>query len=106
MEGRKNSMNESLLQQLFDGELDPSKSISKDNQELKQVLREIIEAEKRFLERLSESDTDIYEELKAIQNKYDRLYIYETFAYGFRLGASLFFEALNNKENLARSNSE
>ena len=92
-------MSKSILQRLFEGEIYPPQEIGNENQELRKLTDKIVEAETR----LSNIDAEIYQEFEDLKNKYNSIYAYESFSYGFRLGITLLFEALSNTENLARN---
>ena len=94
---------ESLLQKLYDGRVHPAENIGQKNQELRQISREISGAETRLLECLSDNQKELLRQLKILKSKYDDVFIYESFAHGYKLGISLLVEGLNNTGSLARN---
>lgn len=99
-------MIKSILQQLYSGEIYPSENIGSDNPEVQRLNGLVAEEKKRFVESLTDSTREEFLKLDDLQHDSAALYAYESFAHGYKLGATLLFEALKDSQNLARSNGE
>jgi hypothetical protein len=93
--------NENILRQLFDGEIYPSQDINpeKTNPRAKEIRSIISDDREYFAGILSESDNERFQNLNELHYEFCGLYGYDCYAYGFRLGIKLIFEALKDTEN-------
>ena len=94
-------MHQSILQALFNGEIDPSESIGKTRDD-NRLNQEISNEKNHFKAILSSEDWERFEDL--IDMGYDRSsnYGYQCFAYGFRLCMALMVEAFIKTDILSR----
>ena len=99
-------MTKSILERLFDGELNPAESIGLDNSELLEIYEQLAIKKPKLLEKLPDS---IREDMECVDELVDQAkYIYskECFSYGFKLGITLLVDALSDKESLLHKESE
>ena len=92
----------SVLQRLFEGKVHPSANIGVDNAELHNANKDAEEARVDFVKKLPESDRGDFDEIYELYDKAFRIYHYECFAHGFKLGVTLLHEALSDQNNLTK----
>ena len=91
-----------ILQQLFDGKVIPSMNIGVDNPELHKANRLAEDAKIRFAKNLPDSDHEGFNKVHELYDKAFRIYFYESFAHGFKLGVTLLHEALSDTDALTK----
>lgn len=96
-------MSKNILQQLYDGEIYPAENIGLKNPELQKMNDRLSEAKDVFIKNLSESDLVNFEKVDDLNGESAALYGYECFVHGFKLAASLLFEALNGMVGVTRN---
>ena len=97
-------MSKSLLQHLYDGEIYPAENILPKTPEYRKLTHEISDETHYFKDKLSPDDWKRFEKLKDMEDERTSAYIFENFAYGFRLSMGLTIEALLNDGGLVRNN--
>ena len=91
-----------LLQQLFDGKVHPSANIGIDNAELHNANKDAEEAKADFAKKVPGSNLEDFDKIYELYEKAFKIYYYECFAYGFRLGVTLLYEALKDADSLTK----
>lgn len=85
-------MSKNILQQLFDGEVYPAEDIIGN----RKLSKRLAEEKAAFIKSLSEHDREMFQKVDDLNDESANIYGYECFAHGFKLGATLLFEALRD----------
>lgn len=92
-------MNNSILKQLYDGEIAPMENLKITNPNYKEVSHKLSDMKENFIKSLSETDSQTFDEIEILSNECSSIYDYENFAQGLRIGAELMLEMLNYKQS-------
>lgn len=95
-------MEKSILQQLFDGEIFPSENIRPNSSAYQEMDKALSEEIEYLMNTLSGDNLKWFQKTRDLQFETTNIYLYESFAYGFRFAASLMAESLHNTNNLAK----
>lgn len=90
-------MTETLLKQLYNGEIYPSETINCKAPEYRELSHKISDETEYFKKTLSPEDWSRLEQLDDMIHDRSAAYSYENFSYGFRLGVGLMIEALTDR---------
>lgn len=94
-------MNDSLLRQIYNGELYPAEDMGKFISPEERRRGHKIEKEVEYFEKaLSSEDWARFSKLDALQRDSSSEYAFENFTFGFRLGVMLMAEVLANGQEL------
>ena len=85
-----------ILEELWYGNILPHERDVVSNSRLERLCRLIIRNEEELDPLLSEKAKEVFEKLKENQADRTRLNEYEAFAYGFRLGAKIMLEVIDD----------
>jgi predicted metallo-beta-lactamase superfamily hydrolase len=90
----------SILEELYDGNIYPDELIVSKDPEYRPLNQEISNTMKIWRSKLSQDDYEQLEALMDLRCKSTSMEASATFMYGFRLGAIIMIEVLNEKEKL------
>ena len=93
-------MDKSIIQHLFDGEINPSEIIGTSNDELLIIYEKLGKEKPELLDKLPLDILANYEHIEELDDKAHVIYNRECFVYGFKLGAMLILEVLSSKNDL------
>ena len=94
-------MKKSILQNLYDGQIYPSETITeKNNHEYKRVSKVLAEIKGGFVENLSDEEREKFAKIEELHYELGGVYSYEGFAHGFRLGVKLLIEVMNGDDEI------
>jgi len=93
-------MIKSILERMFDGELNPSENIGLDNSELLEIYEQLAIEKPKLLDKLPDSVREDMEHVDELVDQAKYIYSKECFTYGFKLGITLLVDALSDKDNL------
>lgn len=88
----------SFLEELYYGKLYPSEQIVSDDPKYRALNRQISEMMQRWRKKLSEEDFRQLEAMLDLQGESNSIHNMATFVHGFKLGASMMIEVLDEKE--------
>ncbi len=91
-------MSKSILEKLYNGEIYPSEKINVRTEEYKELNHKICAEQEHFRSILSLEEWSRFEELESIQLQRSSLYGLENFTYGFRLGAKMILNIMEDKD--------
>lgn len=91
-------MTETLLKQLYNGEIYPSETINCKAPEYRELSHKISDETEYFKATLSPEDWSRLEQLDDMIHDRSAAYSYENFLYGFRLGVGLMIEVLTDRD--------
>ncbi len=89
-------MTETLLKQLYNGEIYPGETINCKDPEYWELSKKISEKTEYFKKTLSREDRSRLEQLDDMIHDRSSAYSYENFSYGFRLGVGPMIEVLTD----------
>ena len=87
-----------LLHNLYYGKLIPCERRSRDKENLREIVQKIGEEEKYFAGKMSPDDSTRFGDLSDLYSKLSESEEYESFAYGFSLGALLVMNMLDEAD--------
>ena len=90
----------SILKELSLGNINPNERSFKRNTEYDSTLKALSVSEKNLLDALGEDEKSLYEALSTAQMNFNDLENAESFVLGFRLGARIVFEVMNDDDDL------
>ncbi|AZK47287.1 DUF6809 family protein [Paenibacillus lentus] len=88
----------SFLEDLYYGKLYPNEQIVSDDPKYRALNRQISEMMRMWRQKLSEEDFRQLEAMLDLQGESNSIHNMETFVQGFKLGASMMIEVLDEKE--------
>jgi len=91
-----------ILQKLYHGTVEEAKTILTDNPKYKLANIELSEAIEDFKILLNDNLKSHLDVILKLQKEVNRVYDYENFAYGFKIGAGLLSEALTDLSNIPK----
>lgn len=91
-------MSNSLLEQLYKGEIYPFAKLNESTEEQKELNQKISDEKHHFMDTVSKDDIKRFEELGDLELERSSAYGLENFTYGFRLGAKMILEIVEEKE--------
>ncbi len=86
------------LEELYYGNIDPGEKQVAANSRLQHVIHRVTECEERLTELLGAKGCDTLEELTDAQQEINSITAVENFIIGFRLGARLFMECMDDND--------
>jgi hypothetical protein len=95
-------MEQSILQQLYDGKIYPAENIKPSNPKYNEADKALSEEINYLMNTLSGDTLKRFKKINDLQCETVSIYLYESFAYGFRLATSLMAESLHDSTVLAR----
>ena len=93
-------MDNSILRQLYDGEIYPFENIGDDSPELQRINDMLADEKVKFMKSLSDSQLEDFQKIGDLQDESAVAYGYENFVYGYKLGVALLIEGLKGSESL------
>ena len=93
-------MDKSIIQHLFDGEVNPSEIIGTSNDELLKIYEKLGKEKPELIDKLPRGILARFEHIEELDDKAQEIYNRECFVYGFKLGAMLILEVLSSKDDL------
>lgn len=94
-----------LLEQLYNGQLNPLEQIVSKDPAYHTINRQITEAMNMWQGRLAEEDYEELEQLLDLRSRLETLDMLASFEYGFQLGVSLIVESVAGWEDWLKGNS-
>jgi len=94
-----------ILKQLFNGRVYPSENIGVNNSALHKANAIAEDAKVNFSKKITECDRAEFNEIFDLYYNAFRIYHYECFSHGFKLGVTLMHEALRDSDTLTRHSS-
>jgi len=91
-------MNKSILEKLYNGEICPFSKINVRTEENRKLQQKISDEEDYFMASLSKEDRIRFEELGYMELDCSTAFGIENFTYGFRLGAKMMLNILQEKD--------
>lgn len=88
---------ESIIEQLFNGEIDSFENFCRTD-EYVNTTSEVIKVEREFLELINQEQREVYERLLDIKSERSVIESKIHFVYGFKIGFKLAFELYGEKE--------
>lgn len=92
----------SILEELFDGNVNPVELIIPKNPEYRPLNRKISDAILMWRDKLSENDFQELEELLDLRSQADSMYAEASFMYGFKLASWIMIEVMTGETELVR----
>lgn len=87
----------SILEQLYFGEIRPEEMIVPKNPEYRSLSHEISNSKEHLKTKLSENDIELLEKTFDLLNRSSSIYSTEVFIYGFKMGAQMITEVFVNR---------
>ncbi|MFG1733026.1 hypothetical protein PAEVO_10800 [Paenibacillus sp. GM2FR] len=88
----------SILEQLYFGEIKPEEMIVPKNLEYRSINNEISNSKNHLKMKLSQNDMELLEKTFDLLNRSVSIYSTEVFIYGFKMGAQMITEVFANRE--------
>lgn len=92
----------SILEELHDGRIFPAELILPKDPQYRPLSQKISDAMKTWREKLSETDYQRLEALMNLHSQSDAMEATAAFAHGFKLGALIMMEVLEDREEVVR----
>lgn len=91
-----------ILEELYDGNIHPEELSFPKASEYRPLIKRISDTLEMWKKKLSEDDYNQLENLLDLHSQSSSMEAFESFLYGFRLGALIMIEVLTGKEKLVR----